>query len=220
MTEWDFDHPPFLLAFFFFLSLFIYFWGWDRERGRERISSRLRAVSIEPYVGLELTKCEIMTWAETKSPTLNWRSHSGALTFFFLIIQAGNCVLFYPHRRLHFQKAECVGRGLAQLNLVRATERNCRLHGDRTWKVPHAHFHTCKLHTRATMPFRVWVSSVVCWILPTGRVAGLSVGLDPTCVSKFLGMGHNCWSQGDGGGQSVVPARVILVAHLLMSSDF
>ena len=55
--------------------MFIYFW--DRERqsmnggGAERegdieseAGSRLRAVRTEPDVGLELTDCEIMTWAE------------------------------------------------------------------------------------------------------------------------------------------------------------
>ena len=31
------------------------------ERGRERIQSRLHAVSSEPNVGLDLTNCEIMT---------------------------------------------------------------------------------------------------------------------------------------------------------------
>ena len=35
-------------------------WG-GAERGRERISSRLRAVSTEPDTGLELTNYEIMT---------------------------------------------------------------------------------------------------------------------------------------------------------------
>ena len=34
--------------------------GRGRERGRERIPSRLRAVSTEPDVGLELTKREIV----------------------------------------------------------------------------------------------------------------------------------------------------------------
>ena len=53
--------------------MFIYFW--DRERhsmsreGTERdieceAGSRLWAVSTEPNTGLELTNCEIMTWAE------------------------------------------------------------------------------------------------------------------------------------------------------------
>ena len=42
-------------------------WGRGRERGRERIPSRLRAVRAEPDVGLELKNREIMTWAEIKS---------------------------------------------------------------------------------------------------------------------------------------------------------
>ena len=56
------------LAFFFFLSLLIYFErksenkrGRGREKGKERIPSRLHAVGIEPKAGLELTNCEIMT---------------------------------------------------------------------------------------------------------------------------------------------------------------
>ena len=40
--------------------------GAQRERGRERIPSRLQAVSTEPDVGLEPTNCEIMTRAEIK----------------------------------------------------------------------------------------------------------------------------------------------------------
>ena len=35
--------------------------GRGRERGRERITSRLHAVSTEPYVGLDPTNREIMT---------------------------------------------------------------------------------------------------------------------------------------------------------------
>ena len=38
--------------------------GGGAERGRERIPGRLRTVSAEPDVGLELTNHEIMTWAE------------------------------------------------------------------------------------------------------------------------------------------------------------
>ena len=35
--------------------------GRGRERGRERIPSRLCTISEEPDVGLELPNCEIMT---------------------------------------------------------------------------------------------------------------------------------------------------------------
>ena len=56
-----------------FLNIFIYFeserarrWGRgrERERGREGIASRLRTVSVEPEVGLELTNRESVTCAE------------------------------------------------------------------------------------------------------------------------------------------------------------
>ena len=36
-------------------------WGRGREREKERIPSRLQAVSAEPDAGLKLTNCEIMT---------------------------------------------------------------------------------------------------------------------------------------------------------------
>ena len=52
--------------------------GRGRERGRERIPSRLHTVSAEPDVGLETTNCEIMTWVETKSQILNLLSRPGA----------------------------------------------------------------------------------------------------------------------------------------------
>ena len=41
------------------------------ERGRERIPSRLGAVSTEPDVGLEPTNREIVALPETKSQTFN-----------------------------------------------------------------------------------------------------------------------------------------------------
>ena len=49
----------------------------QRERGKERIPSRLHAASTEPNAGLELMNCEIMTWVETKSQMLSWLSHPG-----------------------------------------------------------------------------------------------------------------------------------------------
>ena len=45
---------------------------------RERIPSRLSAVSAEPDTGLDPTNCEIMTLAKIKSWTLSWLSHPGA----------------------------------------------------------------------------------------------------------------------------------------------
>ena len=58
--------------------------GGGAERGRERISSRLHAVSLEPDARLELMNCEIMTCTETKSQMLNQLSYPGAskLDFF------------------------------------------------------------------------------------------------------------------------------------------
>ena len=53
----------------------------QRERAQageeERLPSRLHAVTTEPDAGLELTNCETMTWAETKSQTFNQLSHPG-----------------------------------------------------------------------------------------------------------------------------------------------
>ena len=48
-----------------------------RERGRERIPSKLWAVSTQPDAGLKPKKHEIMTRAEIKSWTLNQLSHPG-----------------------------------------------------------------------------------------------------------------------------------------------
>ena len=38
-----------------------FFWGRGKERGKERIPSRLRAVSVKLDVGLDPQNCEIMT---------------------------------------------------------------------------------------------------------------------------------------------------------------
>ena len=45
----------------FFVSLFITFEMGKGQKERERIPSRLHAVSTKPDVGLELRNCEIMT---------------------------------------------------------------------------------------------------------------------------------------------------------------
>ena len=50
-------------SFFFLLSLFVYLereYSQEGQKGRERIPRRLRTVSAEPDLGLELTNCEIM----------------------------------------------------------------------------------------------------------------------------------------------------------------
>ena len=48
-------------SFLFKLYLFILSGRGQRERGRERIPSRLHTVSVELDAGLEPTNCEIMT---------------------------------------------------------------------------------------------------------------------------------------------------------------
>ena len=48
-----------------------------RERGRERIPSRLWAVSAEPDAGLKLTNREIMTRADIRSQILHQLSYPG-----------------------------------------------------------------------------------------------------------------------------------------------
>ena len=50
----------------------------QRDRGRERIPSRLRTVSAEPNAGLRPTNPELMTRARVKGGTLNRLSHPGA----------------------------------------------------------------------------------------------------------------------------------------------
>ena len=65
--------------------MFIYFWdrdrqsmntgGSEREGGTESEAGRLWAVSTEPDAGLELTECEIMTWAEVGRPT-DWATQA------------------------------------------------------------------------------------------------------------------------------------------------
>lgn len=87
------EEVPLVFPFFFFL-MFIYFWGRERQSmsrgGAERegdteceAGSRLWAVSTEPDAGLELTSCEIMTWAEVGCST-DWAAQA-LLVFPFLI---------------------------------------------------------------------------------------------------------------------------------------
>ena len=74
-----------LLHISLFLSSFIYFereresmckWGRGKERGRERIPSRLHTTSAEPDAGLQLTE----RWDHdlSQSQMLNQWSHPGA----------------------------------------------------------------------------------------------------------------------------------------------
>ena len=68
--------------------MFIYLF-WERKlewgKGRERIPSRLHAVSAEPVSRLDLMKCEIMTWAQ-----INQVSHPGTPVIGILKIQVTN----------------------------------------------------------------------------------------------------------------------------------
>ena len=74
--------------------MFIYFWERQRQNASElrtetegdtesKAGSRLRAASTEPEVGPKPMNREIVTWAETKSRTLNWLSHPGAPTLYY-----------------------------------------------------------------------------------------------------------------------------------------
>ena len=57
--------------------------GAEREGDTEsKVGSRLWAVSTEPDVGLELTDCKIMTWAEVGRLT-NWATQVPLLSSFF-----------------------------------------------------------------------------------------------------------------------------------------
>ena len=58
---WFFHLLFFVIKKHFKFILTEYKWGRGRERGRERIPSRLRTVCTEPHAGLELTNQEIMT---------------------------------------------------------------------------------------------------------------------------------------------------------------
>ena len=76
---------------FSFLT-FIYYWETETEhehgRGRERggdteseVVSRLWAVSTEPDAGLELTTCEVMTWAKVRRLT-DWATQAPQYALF------------------------------------------------------------------------------------------------------------------------------------------
>ena len=74
----SFKKPFFFKAYLFILRERESMSREGRQREKERIASRLHAVSSESNTGLDLTNQEIMTWAETKSWTPNRLSHPGA----------------------------------------------------------------------------------------------------------------------------------------------
>ena len=108
----------FILFYFILFFKFIYLF-WERERareeeGRKRGEERASqagscAVSVEPNGGLELMNYDIMTWAETKSRTLNRLSHPGtptsALSFFifaeYFFKSQITCHFSYKYFSLH-----------------------------------------------------------------------------------------------------------------------
>ena len=52
--------------------------GVERERGREKIPSRLCAISVEPHTGLDPMKYEVMLLTKVKSWTLSQLSRPDA----------------------------------------------------------------------------------------------------------------------------------------------
>ena len=82
----------FVLVYLFIFNVYLF---WERastcqggaEREGERIPARLHTVRVEPDAGLELMNHEIMTWAETKSGTLNRLSHPGVPRSYRILIQ-------------------------------------------------------------------------------------------------------------------------------------
>ena len=92
MFNWLSHEVPHHCYFFHFIFFNVYFWerqrqnasGLGAERGRHRIwaGCRLWAVSPEPEAGLELTRCEIMTWAEVRRST-DWATQAPHHCYFF-----------------------------------------------------------------------------------------------------------------------------------------
>ena len=71
--------------------------GAERRGDTESQSgSRLRAVSTEPDVGLELTFCEIMTWAEVGRPT-DWATQVPPLGPSFTLTQGFQMWCVWEH---------------------------------------------------------------------------------------------------------------------------
>ena len=66
-----------------------------QKRERERIPRRLCAVSTDPNMGVHPINCEVMTWAKTKSQTLNWLSPPGAPEKFKFLSMGVETVLSY-----------------------------------------------------------------------------------------------------------------------------
>ena len=70
--------------------MFIWFWeretSWAEEEQREKEAENLKQAppcQHQAVEGLEPKNCEIMTWAEIKSPMLNWLTHPGGFKWAF-----------------------------------------------------------------------------------------------------------------------------------------
>ena len=77
--------------------------GAERERERENPKQDPHR-QAESNMGLEITNCEIMTWAEIENQMLNWLSHPGSLKRELFLIEV-SCRLWsrwlypcHPHR--------------------------------------------------------------------------------------------------------------------------
>ena len=102
--------PPQHPLLWFFL-MFTYFEresmsrGGAEKEGRQRTPSRLLTVSTEPTMGLDLTKREIMTWAEIKSQTLKWLSHPGIREHKFLKARVALWIFSFREPKGHFKNS-------------------------------------------------------------------------------------------------------------------
>ena len=78
-----------------FFLMYVYFWERHRQNAsglgaetegdtESKAGSRLRAVSTEPDTGLELTSCEIMTWAEVGRST-DWATQAPLRGEFYML---------------------------------------------------------------------------------------------------------------------------------------
>ena len=90
--------------FLFIFLTFIHFWETERDRAwvgkgqregdtESKAGPRLRAVSTEPDAGLQLTNCEITTWAEVGCST-DWATQAPPDTDILKMI-------LISHRELH-----------------------------------------------------------------------------------------------------------------------
>ena len=119
---------------------FIYLF-WEREREHEcargvekegqRIPSRFCMVSTKPNAELDPTNCEIMTWAEVKSQTLNWLSHSGAPELKCLLVTLCS---YYPIPPFFFSLLSLILKAWSELKFNNCLVNLARRHGLSRWR--------------------------------------------------------------------------------------